>query len=288
MKALRLILILLICLLPLSLAAAQAIPDLRPDNIILYTDYCQAGWGDSVQIGCIDSQGQVFTLEGHNAVLKWPYSLNEQIQYLENRDDLIHLGTLSRDDLMSIKSLIAAVEDQDTASHPAACDAGTETTYAVRSNNGVHEFILLGMSGDDAFENTDPNAQTLYWVARMLFRNVQSYYHTSGMGPAGFTPVSLLSYFGVTEADVRSASIHAYDADCEEGLLEHVLTPDEESSIRDLMLSGTIIRKDNALSVTGGFTVYRFDAADGSLLCTLDLYDDLLLTPDGMYMLGKE
>ena len=285
MKTLYAILMLLLILLPLTPAVSQAQSKAGKGDIILYTGYRQMGWGDSVQIGCIDNQGQVFTLEGHDASLKWPYKPEDQLKYLSSRDDMVFAGTLKQDDITSIRSLIASVADQGTKSHPGACDAGTEKTYAVRYDNGVPEFVLLGMSGDDVFENTDPNAQTLYWVARALFANVRSYYQSDSMGPQGFSPVPLLSFFNVSGDDIRQASIHAYESDCEAGLMDLTLSPAEESSIRNLMLNGIILRKSNALSVTGGFTLYQFESPDGRLLCTIDLYNGLLMTQDGMYML---
>ena len=49
-------------------------------------------------------------------------------------------------DLFDLKSLVYAVEKSDAPSYPAACDAGTERTYAVQyDRDGNAEAILLGM-----------------------------------------------------------------------------------------------------------------------------------------------
>ncbi|MEE3396709.1 MAG: hypothetical protein VZR04_05180, partial [Succiniclasticum sp.] len=52
-----------------------------PGQVILYTYYRQLGWGDQVQIGCVDAKGGLWLLTGHDGTLKWPYETAEQLEY---------------------------------------------------------------------------------------------------------------------------------------------------------------------------------------------------------------
>ena len=63
-------------LLPFS-ACAEASP--RP---ILYTYYLQMGWGDRLEIAYLDSDGNLWALDGYESTLHWPYKTEEQLQFL--------------------------------------------------------------------------------------------------------------------------------------------------------------------------------------------------------------
>ncbi|MBR6090611.1 MAG: hypothetical protein IKP86_11805, partial [Anaerolineaceae bacterium] len=217
MRKYFLILILMICLILTGNTPTRA--ESSSTRIILYTYYRQMGWGDRVQIGWVDDSGAVRTLDGHDSALKWPYKPEEQLEYLSEKSELPAASVLKHNDLFSIKSLIYSVEDQGSKSVPAANDAGTEKSFAVRySKEGDPELILLGMSGDDLFENTDPNAQALYRILRVLFSGVTSYaYDSLGMGPQGFIPVPFSEFTGLDEDILSKAEIKGFLSDCEEG-----------------------------------------------------------------------
>ena len=77
------ILILFVLVLPFlvpCLAHAETAP--RP---ILFTYYRQLGWGDRIEIGYVDSKGDLWSLDGNDGNLHWPYQAAEQIRYLEER-----------------------------------------------------------------------------------------------------------------------------------------------------------------------------------------------------------
>ena len=145
-------------------------------RIILYTSYRQVGWGDSIQVGCVDERGGVWLLTGNDSDLHWPVSPSEQLSYLSSCGILARQGRLNDADLYDIMSLVSACPDMGSASWPAANDAGTESSYAVRYDGSGNPMpVLLGMSGDDCFENADANAQALYLSLRSLFPQVTSY-----------------------------------------------------------------------------------------------------------------
>ena len=60
-------------------------------------------------------------------------------------------GALSSDELFELKSLVACVTAREEQPSPAANDAGTERSYAIRYAQGEAEAVLLGMSGDSRY-----------------------------------------------------------------------------------------------------------------------------------------
>ena len=280
------------CLLIAAMIAAAAsfFPSARASSdeippIILYTVYRQAGWGDRVQAGCVDTQGGLWTLTGYDGELRVPYGTDEQIAYFRENGRMSRTGNLTSAELFDLKSLISAVEHGSGASVPSACDAGTEKSYAVRyGRDGSAECVLLGMSGDDCFENTDPNAQALYLWLRRLFPGVTCY--GAPMGPAGFSPVPLSAFCGLDGADLSHVSAAAVYNDCEEGPVDLILSDAEQKSAVDLMMNGIVIGKVSAAAVTGGSVHYVFSDAEGNVIAAIDLYRGLLLTEDGMYSLS--
>ncbi|MBQ8093746.1 MAG: hypothetical protein IJ242_09250 [Clostridia bacterium] len=281
----------LLCLCLICLTAQAETTDVpHPGNIILYSFYLQAGWGDRVQLGCLDDQGQVFTMEGSDSQLHWPYDFQSQLTFLTSHSELAYRGTIAHDDLFDIESLIFQTEDQGTASRPGACDAGTEYTYTVQYPKGSDPVrILLGMSGDDIFENTDPNAQSLYWCARQLFPNIWYYaYSDLNMGPAGFRQEKLAAFLGISDSILENGIITCCETDCETGIIPVELTPERESAIRHQLLTSKVIRKASCVSVTGGTFCYTFQDPDGNILGSVELYEGRLVLPGGMYELSME
>ena len=267
-------------LLPAAACAEKAEP--RP---ILYTYYRQMGWGDRIQIGYVDSEGGLWTLEGHDSVLQWPYGVEDQIRYLTEHE-FEPLEKLDWEALFDLRSLVAAAPVSDEKPHSAACDAGTERSYAVRySREGAAEPVLLGMSGDDCFENIDPNAQGLYLALRKLFPNVTSYFGVGTMGPVGFLPVPLTVFCGL--GDLRGASVTATYMDCEAGPKQRELSREDVARILSDTENAEVTGKVSATDTTGGFTVYAFRDRKGESLGSFCIYNGLLYASDGMYSIAK-
>ena len=263
----------------------------KPGRIILLTDYRQQGWGDQVQIGCMDEDGCLFTLEGSDAQLHWPSEENQKRIYLEQSEDLCYLGRLDAENRFAIESLISdAANLAEKAVSSGGCDMGTESTCAFRySREGTPETVPLGISGDDFFENTDPSAQALYRWARRLFPKIQSYaYGMEGIGPQGFVPQPLAAFLNIPLTEVDQARIRCLYMDCEAGPQPVELTVEEETAIRELLKSGMVTGKANSISVTGGTRSYSVSDSEGNLLGWMELYGELLVRGNGMYTLGPD
>ena len=277
------ILLIMTCMILTGIAESAA--EGSASRIILYTYYRQMGWGDRVQIGWLNDEGVIRIITGHDADLKWPYKPEEQLDYLLQTKNITAEDKISHDDLFSIKSLIYSAEDQGSKSVPAACDAGTEKSYAVQySRDGEPVFILLGMSGDDFFENTDPDAQALYLILRRLFPEVNTYaYDTLGMGPEGFKPVTLRDFTGLDAGAVMQAEIQASEIDCEEGPIPLELSAEDKNGIKELVRDAVVTGKADCIASTGGMTAYNFYDSKGIFIGSIEFEDGLLLTNDGRY-----
>ena len=254
----------------------------RP-RIILYTAYRQMGWGDAMQIGCIDEDGGLWAANGHDSELKWPYGWEKQIEYLQTSDSLTEMGKLSHDDLFSVKSLIACVPAAEGKPVGWMCDAGTESSYAVRyDRNGNAEAVLLGMTGDDFLENTDPGAQSLYMKLRMLFPFVWCYAGEINES-WGFRPVRAAEFCRMESIDWDNVTVSACHIDCEAGPIELAVSEEETQQMIDFIKNAVVTGKENAMSVTGGTTVFYFTDSNGNSLGAVEFYDGLLVMNDGMY-----
>ena len=254
----------------------------RP-RIILYTAYRQMGWGDAVQLGCVDEDGGLWGAAGYDSQLQWPYGWEKQIAYLQSSDSLAEMGRLSRDELSSLKSLIGSVQIPEAKPAGWMCDAGTESSYAVRYNrNGNAEAVLLGMTGDDFLENTDPGAQSLYKKLHTLFPFVRCY--GGEISEAwGFQPVPVAVFCRMENVDWDSVTVSACHTDCEAGPRELEVTEDEAKWVIEFMKAAQVTGKENAMCVTGGTTILYFTDSEGNGLGTVELYNGLLVMNDGMY-----
>ena len=263
----------------------------RSDNprIILFTYYRQMGWGDRVQIGFMDEDGNLRTISGYDSALNWPYKPEEQLQYLSSGQmKITEEKKLDHDDTFSIKSLVYDVEDQGSKSIPAANDAGTEKSYAVRySSEGEPEFILLGMSGDDCFENSDPDAQALYLILRRLFPIVTSYAY-GPIGPHGFIPVPFAEFIGLDTDSLVNAEIEAFYNDCEEGNIPMELTEKDKGNLLSLIQNGKVTGKADNIISTGGYNVFSFYDPEGNFIESISFYEGNLATNDGNWYYSLE
>ena len=273
-----LLLVLVFSFLLPTFASAEKAP--KP---ILYTYYRQVGWGDRIELAYVDTNGDLWILNGFDSELHWPYKAEEQLQFLaENKFE--NIGRLEHNDLFDLKSLVYAVEKSDAPSYPAACDAGTERTYAVQyDRDGNAEAILLGMSGDDCFENPDPNSQGLYLAAHKLFPNVTFY--GAPMGPAGFIPVSLVDFCKLD--DLTGTTVKAWYIDCESGQREISLPQKDQSLILYDIQHSMVTGKVSATDTTGGYSDYSFYRGD-KCLGSISIYDGLLYCSDGMYSIERK
>ena len=174
---------------------------------ILMTVYQQAGWGDAVQIGYVDEAGGLWLITGQDRELSWPDDLDQQLAWLAAYGSPVATGTLSHDELFELNSLVACVTASAEQPSPAANDAGTECSYAIRYAQDEAEAVLLGVSGDSRFENEDSTAQALYLFLRNAFTDVTSYYGHPHMGPVGFQTVSLLRFCGYEGIDLSRADM---------------------------------------------------------------------------------
>ncbi len=254
-------------------------------RIILYTFYTQLGWDDFVEIGSLDEKGMIRTLSGNPSDLGWPSEPEARQEYLRHTEKFSVEGTVKFNKLFSIKSLINCVENQERNPVYAADDAGTEESYAVRySKDGEPTFILLGISGETKFENTDTNAQALYLLLRQLFPGITDFaYDEDRMGPAGFIPVSIADFTGLDPNTVMNAEIVSVYADCEEGNIPREMAEEEKTNLISLIRNGKVTGKADCLMPTGGFSIYYFYDPDGNSIGTIGFEDGLLIADDGRY-----
>ena len=269
-KALILILSLLILVQTIALGEAG--------RIILLTDYCQIGWGESYTLGAVDEQGNLYVFSSDS----WqdiPFSDDAFPEWVQSSADLQQVGTLASQDLFDLKGMVSAVQAQEVTYTSAACDAGCQRSYAYRyDRNGQAEAILLGVSGDEVFENTDPAAQALYSFLRKSFPDVTAFDGQPGMSPAGFQPVPLMTFAGYAQITREGLSLTAWYNDCESGLQQ--ITP---ALTMDELMSMTVTGKKNCNSVTGNTVIYRLTDSEGNDIAKFEFYKELLVMPDGMY-----
>ena len=273
-RVLSLVLLLGLCLATSAMA--------EPGRIVLYTVYTQMGWGDRVEVGCVDEDGGLWTYEAPSAAeAGWPGVVEAQLEFLSAANRLQPAGTLEHDAMFALESLIFGTEDMFERAENVADDAGTEVSYALQyDREGAMTPVRLGMSGDAMYENTDPDAQALYARLRQLFPEVTCY--SGNMGPAGFAPVSVAEFCGLDAEALLDAEIKALYEDCEAGIIE--LDPDTDfSEARDIALEGVVTGKANGIDTTGGITDYSFYSKTGDFLGSIRMYEGLIVKGDGMY-----
>lgn len=271
-----------ICLI-LALLLATAAAGAEAPRIILYTAYRQAGWGDRLEAGFVDEDGGLWTLSGEATALGWPGDRAAQLEFLQKSDRLVKAGELDSDGLFDLKSLIVSVDADDGKPSAAACDAGTEASFAVQYEDGAPQVVRLGMSGDDMYENADPDAQALYLWLRKAFPTVPSWLGSEGMGPAGFQPVPVCEFCGLDAAALAGAEVRGAYNDCEAGPSPLELDAEEAEQVRQRVLKGTVTGKANAIVTTGGTYTFSFYDAAGEHLGSVEFYRGLLVRRDGMY-----
>ena len=86
---------------------------------------------------------------------------------------------------------------------------------------------------------------------------------------------------------LETAVIRVYMSDCEEGLIPVDATDEETEEIRDLAINGFITGKVNDMCTTGGTWVYTFESPEGKYLLSVELYEGLMVSSDGMYSFSR-
>ncbi len=154
------LLFLLILLYTILLSASAAAETSAPaSQVVLYT-YYQAAEEDRLEIGCMDRKGNLYSLSGSGSDLQWPASAKDQPARFTSRTDFTRLGSVKQAYRDRIRNLLTTVRDHGTQARSNPGSLGTEVSYAVRyEHDGTPVLTLLGMSGDQVFENTDPDAR---------------------------------------------------------------------------------------------------------------------------------
>ena len=254
----------------------------KPREFILVTEYQQMGWGEKFQLGAIDSNGNLWCYQD-NTRGNIPYDNHIMLSWAESTDKLELDSTLTESELADIKSLVQTVQAQKVSYQSSACDAGTQTSFAVRKDkNGESEIIILGVSGDDTYENTDPSAQSLYASLRSAFPWVIAYEGEKNMSPAGFEKTDILSFCGYEGIDLSQLKMTAYYNDCEAGASE----TEPRLSVEEIA-GMSVIGKKNSMFTTGNTVTYCFEDNKGKTIAAFEFYRDLLVWQDGMYALAK-
>lgn len=274
----KLLLMMVLCLIVTSMCVAGFAERAQERNIILLTEYQQMGWGEAFQMGALDANGTLWAY-GNSSREDVPYEPEKMLAWAESSDQLEAVGTISDEKLSDIISLVKTVPAQEVICHSYACDAGVQTSYAIRRNrDGKTEIIVLGIAGDDTFENTDPAAQSLYKSLITLFRSVKSFAGEGNIAPAGFQTVEILSFCGYEGVDLTKYIMTAYANDCETGASE--IEP--KMSAEDIMRMH-VTGKQNSMATTGNTVTYSFKDSDGTMIAAFEFYDGLLVCSDGMY-----
>lgn len=258
-------------------------------RIILYTCY-QNVFPDGVTLeaGCVDEEGNLWTIEETIQDADWSAPMDKYLASLLADGKMTNAGQMGWDELFELNSLIVSVEDQGNETEAVSEGGGGECSYAlIYAEDEPVQRILLGVSGDSRFENTDPNAQALYLQLRNLFPGVTNYFG-SDAGPAGFQPVSLVEFCGWQDIDFTHVVITGWDMDCEAGPIPFEMSAENREELVRFIRNSKVTGKANATITTGGTTEYVISDENGEFLASLELYQGLLVRNDGMYFLKQE
>ena len=286
-KSIQMILAVILMAVLLS-AVSLAAEEKETQRIILYTCY-QNVFPDGVALeaGCVDEEGNLWIYSGTIPDRDHSVPMDEYLATLIAEGTMTNAGQMSWDDLFELNSLIFSVEDQGAETEAVFEGGGAESSYAVvYIGDEPAQRILLGVSGDSRFENTDPNAQALYLRLRELFPDVTNYFGGDA-GPRGFQTVSLVEFMGWQDIDFTRVVITGWDMDCEAGPIPFELSEENAEEIIQFILNNHVTGKANATMVTGGTTEYIISDENGNYLAALELYEGLLVRNDGMYHLSR-
>ena len=277
----------LVCLAAVMVCGLAAAGAEDAPQIILYTCY-ENVFPDGIEFeaGCVDDDGNLWSFRGNLPEGELSAGVEEYLTGLLSAGMMTKTGELDSMTLFDLKSLIFSAEAQEGEVEAVGEGGGAEHSCAlVADRDGNIQQILLGISGDSRFENTDPDAQALYLRLREMFPEVTCF--GGAAGPAGFQPVSLVDFCGWQDIDFDHVVITGYDADCEAGPIPFEITEEQREEIIRFVQSRKVTGKANATFVTGGTSVYTFSDEKGNYLGSMELDSGLLVRNDGMYYLGE-
>lgn len=278
----RSISIIMVLTMVIVCALSACAENTTPRSIILMTEYQQMGSGEEFQLGALDSEGNLWTYRSETRG-DIPFDKEGLLAWAETTDQLVEGKQISDDDLMDIVSLDKTVPAQEISCTSYACDAGEQTSYAIRKDRkGGMEIVVLGISGDDTYENTNPGAQSLYKTLRDLFPGVKAFEKDANAAPAGFQETDILTFCGYKDIDLTMLNLRAYANDCETGLseIDPAITAEEIAGMR-------VTGKKNSMCTTGNTIIYKFTDENGDTRACFEFYGDLLVRNDGMYSIKR-
>ncbi len=267
--------------------AAEGVQE--PPQIILYTCYTNLfPDGLELQAGCVDEDGGLWTLDLRDADLTGYATVGEYLADKRSTGEMVSAGQVEGIDMFELKSLIYDTEQQDVTLEAVCEGGGAESSYAIyRDVNGNETEILLGVSGDSKYENTDPDAQALYLLLRKFFPGVDHFAY-SDMGPRGFQPVPVAEFCGWQDIDFSKVVIECGLEDCEEGPIPLELTDGDREEIIEIATTWQVVGKANAMILSGGPKTAGFYDGSGKYLGSLSLFEGLLVLGDGMYYISGQ
>ncbi len=104
----------------------------------------------------------------------------------------------------------------------------------------------------------------------------------SAEGGAVF-PMSVADFCGLPADLPDDVTVEAWFMDCESGPEPLFPSAEDRAFLLALVRGGVVTGKASDLFVTGGTTACVFFGPDGERLGTVELYEGLLVGPDGMY-----
>ena len=267
-------------------------PEDRP-RVFLYSVLKEEPDSTSISVCCIDEAGDLWSADMADAEedilqLLWERRGMKQDSNLKMRDvDLSNMKDAKISDLAGMAQVVTEGRGSPEAT---GAGIGENAIYALQyDTEGNPTPVLLGVNGDAVYENTDPNAQTLYQYMRMH----QSFYApcnfaTEGLTPRGFRMVTVRQFFGMENVDAKTAVITAAMTDCEEGFIDVQLTEEDREKAAALLERGVIIRKESPWLDTGGTMCYFFRDETGKDLGCIETCeeDGLAVGNDGKYRLS--
>ena len=248
-----------------------------------------------ISLCCIDADGELWSLEAADAEED-----EEILQLLQERRGMKSEGKITGSkyggkyvDRERIKELAVMAETVEKAAgvpEETGAGIGEYSVYAVQYDpDGNPEPVLLGVSGDAVFENTDPGAQALYRVMTYFqCFGLPCGFAEEGLTPHGFTMVTAREFFHLENVNAETAAITAVMTDCEEGYIDIRMTDEDRRKVTAILERGVVIGKENPWLVTGGTMRYIFRDENGEYLGTIETYeeDGLAVAGDGMYRLA--
>lgn len=133
------------------------------------------------------------------------------------------------------------------------------------------------------FSLTNPYCTFCEFKDGQLIRVGENSYPQGPEETEEFQPMPVWKFFHGFRDGLDTAVISAYNSSCEEGPLPVEISPEEAEEIRLLAMNGTVVKKANDMSVTGGTRIYSFYTPGGVHLLSIEIFEGLAVGNDGMY-----